>query len=120
MTEIREVSPTGGAKGSKPEQFSMIPVAALAEVARVYGWGAEKYDRDNWRRGYPWHLSFDALMRHVAAFWAGQDFDPESGLHHLAHACFHLFTLMTFGGDLDLYARYDDRQVATHPERPLH
>jgi len=107
--EVRETSPTGGEKGSKPEQYSMIPVAALAEVARVYAMGADKYSRDNWRKGYPWHLSYDALQRHINSFWAGQDFDTQSGLHHLAHATFHLFALMTYGGDLEKYAQYDDR-----------
>lgn len=107
--EVRKTSPTGGQKGSKPEQYSMIPVAALSEVARVYSYGAEKYDRNNWRKGYSWHLSYDALQRHVNRFWAGEDFDPESGLHHLAHAAFHLFTLITYGGDLEKYAQYDDR-----------
>lgn len=94
----------------------MIPVAALAEVARVYAYGADKYDRDNWRRGYAWSLSYDALQRHVNAFWGGQDFDEESGIHHLAHAAFHIFTLMTYGGDLERYAEYDDRLRSTAPE----
>lgn len=107
--EVRTISATGGEKGSKPEQYSMIPVPALAEVARVYEYGSRKYDRDNWRRGYDWHLSYDAMQRHANAFWSGQDFDPESGLHHLAHATFHAFTLYTFGGDLERYAQYDDR-----------
>jgi hypothetical protein len=116
MSEVRRTSPTGGQKGSKPEQYSMIPVAALAEVARVYAYGADKYDRDNWRRGYAWSLSYDALQRHVNAFWGGQDFDEESGIHHLAHAAFHIFTLMTYGGDLERYAEYDDRLRSTAPD----
>jgi hypothetical protein len=120
MTEVRETSPTGGEKGSKPEQYSLIPVAALAEVARVYGWGATKYDRDNWVRGYPWHLSYDAMQRHLNAFWAGQDFDTESGFHHLAHAVFHCFALMTYSGDVERYDRYDDRPRSEVSERPLH
>lgn len=108
--EVRETSPTGGQKGQKPEQYSMIPVDALAEVARVYAFGAQKYDRDNWRKGYPWHNSYDALLRHCNAFWGGETFDPESGYHHLAHAVFHCFTLITYGADLELYGQFDDRQ----------
>lgn len=111
MTEIRVTSPTGGQKGSKPEQMSMLPVPALEEVARVYAWAVStgKYDRHNWRRGYDWSLSYDALQRHVMAFWKGQEFDPDSGLQHLAHACFHIFTLMTFGSDAEQYAQFDNR-----------
>jgi uncharacterized HAD superfamily protein len=107
--EVRVVSATGGEKGVKPERHSMVPVPPLEEVARVYGYGAQKYSRENWRQGYPWSWSYDSLQRHVKAFWKGQDFDPDSGYQHLAHACFHLFTLMTFGGDLERYAQHDDR-----------
>lgn len=87
---------TGGAKGMKPERYGLIPVWPLAELARVYGYGAQKYDDNNWRKGYRWGLSYDALQRHVNAFWSGESIDPESGFHHLAHAAFHLFALMTY------------------------
>ena len=117
MAEVIETDPeTGGQKGRKPEAYSLIPVEALAEVARVYGYGAKKYAPNNWRKGYRWSLSIDALLRHIAEFQKGEDIDPESGLHHLAHATFHLFTLMTYSmlGPNDTYlAPYyskDDRQ----------
>jgi hypothetical protein len=97
--EVRVTDPdTGGMKGQKPERYSLLPVEALAEVARVYEYGSRKYDDHNWRKGYAWSLSYDALQRHINAFWRGESYDLESGLHHLAHATFHLFTLMTFDG----------------------
>lgn len=98
---------TGGQKGQKAEQFSLLPWPALGEIAKVYAFGAEKYDRDNWRKGYDWHLSMDAIIRHLAAFWAGEDLDPESGLPHLAHAGFHVLTLLTFLSED--YEALDDR-----------
>jgi hypothetical protein len=112
--ETRVTDPTtGGQKGKKPEEYALIPVEALAEVARVYGYGAGKYDPHNWRRGYDWSLSYSALQRHVNQFWAGQSLDSESGLHHLAHAAFHLFSLMTFdnldGEEVPVYTQKDDR-----------
>lgn len=95
--EVRVTDPlTGGQKGQKQEQYSMIPVDPLAEVARVYGYGAQKYDRDNWRKGYAWSLSLDALLRHIEQFRRGESVDTESGRKHLAHAAFHLFTLMEY------------------------
>ena len=118
MTEVVNTDPeTGGAKGEKPEAYALIPTEALAEVARVYGYGAKKYDPNNWRRGYAWSLSYSALHRHLAAFWSGTDYDEESGLHHLAHATFHLFSLMTYSmtGDEGMvnetYLNRDDRWV---------
>lgn len=96
MTEIIATSETGGQKGRKQEMYSCIPPGPLAEVARVYGYGAQKYARMNWMKGYPYSWSLDALQRHIEAFRAGDNKDPESGLDHLAHATFHLFTLMEF------------------------
>lgn len=114
MSEVRVTDPrTGGQKGAKPERFSMLPPKALGTVARVYGYGAEKYERDNWRKGYAWSLSYDALHRHLAAFWSGEDIDPESGLPHLAHAAFHVLTLLTFSEE---FPEGDDRYRRPEPE----
>lgn len=110
MSEVRIVDPTtGGAKGQKPERYEQIPAWPLAEVARCYGFGQEKYERGNFLKGYAWSLSTDALLRHIHAWRAGESRDPESGLHHLAHAAFHLFALMQFeraglGTDDRMYA----------------
>lgn len=64
---------------------------------------------DNWRRGYSWRLSFSALMRHLWAFWRGEDRDPESGFKHLTHAAWHCLTLAWF---LDNRRSHDDRPKA--------
>lgn len=118
MPEVRVTNEkTGGQKGQKPEQFSLLPWPALGEIAKVYAFGAEKYDRDNWRKGYDWHLSMDAIIRHLAAFWAGEDLDPESGLPHLAHAGFHVLTLLTFLADTDQYGDLDDRPETLRARR---
>ena len=87
---------TGGRKDTKPERFDLIPVWPLSEIARVYGWGACKYDDNNWRRGYKWSLSFAALLRHIFAFWSGENLDQESGLSHMAHAAWHCLALAEF------------------------
>lgn len=96
-TEVRVVDQlTGGEKGSKPERYDLIPPTAMDEVARVYGYGAGKYANRNWERGYDWGLSIAALHRHIKAFERGENYDSESGCHHLAHATFHCLLLMTF------------------------
>jgi hypothetical protein len=106
LTERITNALTGGAKDAKPEAFAYIPIEALREVARVYGVGAIKYEPRNWERGYDWNLSYSALQRHVTAFWGGQDVDPESGLHHLAHAVFHCMAMMEWG---KTHPELDDR-----------
>lgn len=97
---------TGGEKGRKPQRFELLPWGALGRVAEVYAFGAEKYDEHNWRRGFDWSLSFGAMQRHLAAYWEGEDNDPESGLPHLAHAAFHVLGLLTFA---DECPELDDR-----------
>lgn len=87
---------TGGQKGTKLERYDLIPVGPLAEVARIYGKGAQKYADRNWEKSYKYSLSYAALQRHVNAFWAGEDKDAETGCSHLAAAVFHCFALMQF------------------------
>lgn len=95
--EIRVVTNeiTGGQKGQKKAQMSLLPWEQLSEVSELYAQGAEKYTRDNWRKGYDWSLSMDALMRHLSAFWEGEDYDPE-GQHHLTSVVFHALALLYF------------------------
>lgn len=95
--EVRVTDPeTGGAKGTKPERYDLVPWEAMDEVARVYEFGSRKYDDHNWRKGYKWSLSIAAAFRHLARFVCGETHDPESGLHHCAHATFHMLTLITY------------------------
>jgi hypothetical protein len=105
-TEVRVTSSTGGQKGQKPVQMSLVPVEALEHISLVYAHGAEKYARENWRKGYEWHLSYDALQRHLMRFWDGEDVDHDSGLLHLAHAAFHINTLIV---NLTAHPEMDDR-----------
>lgn len=106
LGETRSESSTGGQKGVKPERHSLIPQEALDYMARLYGFGAEKYAAHNWRKGYDWSKSYDSLIRHASAFWRGEDLDPETGLPHLAGAAFHCFTLMIF---MEEHPEFDDR-----------
>ena len=47
-------------------------------------------------------------MRHLWAFWRGEEIDPESGHPHLAHAAFHVFGLLAF---TERKIGVDDRKV---------
>lgn len=117
--EVRVVSETGGEKGQKPERYDLLPWEALDEVARVYGFGAEKYKPHNWRRGYAWGLSFAAAMRHITQWWTGERHDPESGYHHLAHGVFHLLALMVYDDAAFDYHTHDDRPDDYKPKEEV-
>ena len=69
-----------------------LPLHLWPETATLYGClglldGALKYGRSNWREtGVRTTIYVDALRRHVNAWLEGEDFDPDSGVPHLAHA----------------------------------
>jgi hypothetical protein len=108
VVEVRTTSETGGQKGVKPQRMSLLPFQALAKISEVYGFGEKKYAAHNWRLGYEWDKSLDALERHIGAFKDGEDNDPESGLSHIAHAGFHVLTLLVFILN-PRYKRFDNR-----------
>jgi hypothetical protein len=79
---------------AKP-RWSLLPSGTVQQIIAVLEFGAAKYKENNWQ-----HVQnsrdryYDALMRHVHAWRGGEKNDPESGLHHLAHAgCCLLFLL---------------------------
>jgi hypothetical protein len=79
---------TGGRKfdGGKLE-YGLMPPLALEENVKVLTFGAQKYERDNWKRvPDAKRRYYDAALRHLWAYKRGEDLDPESGIHHLAHA----------------------------------
>lgn len=87
--------PAGGLKfddGKLP--LELPPYDAIREIAKVLQFGAKKYGANNWRKGLSYSRLFGALMRHLWAWWLGEDKDPETGFSHLAHAgCCLLFLL---------------------------
>lgn len=87
-------------------RYDLIPADALEELAKVYTMGSKKYDEHNWRKGILWSRMFASIMRHVWSWFRGSDKDYESGLHPLAHAAFHCFTLINYSKS---HPEFDDR-----------
>lgn len=59
---------------------------ALAEVAAVGTFGAEKYSPNGWLEVPDAFERYeDAKLRHFLKRHSGEEFDPDSGLLHLAH-----------------------------------
>lgn len=61
----------------KPK-LSMVDLNCLEPCARVLEYGANKYARDNWKKGMNLTSILDSLMRHVADLQAGKTIDEES------------------------------------------
>ena len=80
--------------GIKKVPMSTVPAPVLAEISVGMFEGALKYGRHNYRAiGVRASVYYDATMRHVMAFWEGEDIDPDSGLPHLSKAITSLVVL---------------------------
>lgn len=97
---------------AKKTRLDLIPLAALHEIAAAFEDGAEQYAPWAWRNGRSWLYHMGALLRHVFAWACGQDVDPKSGVHHLAHAASRAMILLEFWHD-PRYHKFDDRGKAT-------
>jgi hypothetical protein len=72
---------------AKKPRASLLPKGVVNAVIRVLEFGASKYAPDNWK-----HVPdaktryYDAMQRHIDAWWQGEKKDLETGESHLAHA----------------------------------
>lgn len=72
------------ALGINKAPMSCVPTTVLHEMGIGMLEGALKYGRHNYRAvGVRASVYYDAAMRHLNAWWEGQDIDPESGLSHI-------------------------------------
>lgn len=90
----------------KPD-LSHISLELVEQIARVREFGAKKYARGNWKKGFKYTRSIAAALRHIYAFNEGQDLDPESGLSHISHALCCLEHLLN---DIKNHPENDDRK----------
>lgn len=81
---------------SEKPKMHLIPSEVLTSIAEVFTFGAAKYGENNWRHDVDttsYGRTYSSAQRHLNYFWSGEDYDPESGLHHLDHAITQLMIL---------------------------
>lgn len=88
--------------------LDLLPSEALFRIAEVLAQGAKKYGRNNWRNGLSYSRLIAAALRHLLAFNAGENLDPETNLSHLCHASCCLLFLIE---QLKTHPELDDRYV---------
>ena len=63
---------------------------ALQEVGRVGTYGANKYTDNGWMEVPDGERRYtDAMLRHLMREATGEELDPDTGLHHAAHAAWN-------------------------------
>lgn len=77
-------------------RVELVPTVLIEEAAKVFTFGAIKYNSHNWTKGLPWLQPYASAMRHLMAWHQGEDLDKESGLPHLAHAIVNLAMLLHY------------------------
>jgi hypothetical protein len=87
-------------------RWDLLP-PEFEEVVKVIGYGATKYEARNWEKGVAYSRFISAGFRHVFSWIKGERNDPETGLHHLAHATCCLLFLLTY--ELREMVQFDDR-----------
>lgn len=75
-------------QGITKPPLELVPLTALAYIAAGMQEGARKYGSASWRDVPSVDLNqyVGATMRHLMAYADGEDIDPDSGNHHIAHA----------------------------------
>ena len=89
----------------KPK-MSLIPQLAKLELAKAMTYGSEKYDDFNHLNGHHYSKLTNAIERHLTSFNLGEDIDPTSGCHHLAHIAANAMMLYDI---IQLHPELDDR-----------
>lgn len=84
---VTKVSNPKDRVGTKKVPLSTVSANVIMEVGLAMLEGARKYGRFNYRvAGVLASVYYDAAMRHLMAFYEGQDIDPDSGLSHITKA----------------------------------
>ncbi len=83
--------------------LGMVPPALLIEVAPAMAEGARKYGAFNWReKDVRAHIYYEAMLRHLAAWYDGEQRAADSGVKHLGHvgACIAILLDAEANGNL--------------------
>jgi hypothetical protein len=78
---------------SNKTDVSAVPAFVEALLGRIYEYGAKKYNRGSWRKGFPDSEIASAMERHYLLWRAGEKDDKESGEPHLGHLAWGALTL---------------------------
>ncbi len=77
-------------------RLDLVPVEGIEAVADILGIGAAKYAARNWEMGMDWSRPYGAALRHLLAWFRGENVDKDTGRSHLWHAATNIFFLICY------------------------
>ena len=105
-------------------RMDQIPPLAMEAISQVFGYGAKKYGEHNWARyanDWKWGQMIGSMIRHIFAWMRRENLDPESGMHHLAHAGCNVMMLLelvlTSNGKDDRNPMHRAQEIGAYSER---
>jgi hypothetical protein len=93
-------------------RMDLIPPVAIEELAKIFTFGASKYNDRNWEKGLKYSRLLAALDRHLLEFKKCNDFDEESKELHISHAFTNLAMLIhlyTYNKECDDRINYEKK-----------
>lgn len=95
--------------GSRKVPMHVVPCEVLLELGLAMMEGSRKYGSHNYRSaGVRASVYYDALMRHMMAWWEGEDNDPDTGVSHVVKA---MACLVVLRDSMHCGNWHDDRPV---------
>lgn len=81
--------------GARKAPLELVPPALSIAASEALANGAEKYGAYNYRAaGVKASIYYAAILRHLSAWWDGEELAEDSGVSHLAHAAAGLAILL--------------------------
>ena len=97
---------------NKP-RLSDVPPVALFTLGAAMSDGAKKYGRFNWRdTSVTASVFYDAMMRHLTAWYNGENHADDSHVHHLGHLMASCAILL----DAEVHGVFKDDRDSRKPE----
>lgn len=82
------------ALGIRKVAMHCVPTKPMLELGLAMMEGGRKYGTHNYRAiGVRSSTYYNAALRHITAWWEGEDIDPDSGLSHIVKAMSSLLVL---------------------------
>lgn len=102
--------------GIRKAPMSTVPANVMAEIGLAMLEGTAKYGRHNYRAvGVRASVYYDALMRHMMAWWEGEDLDPDTGVSHVTKA---IACMVVLRDSMHQENWEDDRPISSKPFYP--